>query len=113
MRPEIALALFAPAGDGPGGGMAVFLLQMIAIVAIFYFLIMRPKVQQEKRHRERLTQIKRGDRVVTVGGVIGEVVHIKDSQLTIKSGDARLLVLRERIAEILTPEPAQREETKK
>lgn len=96
------LFLGAPGGEG-GGGMSIFLFQMLAIVAIFYFLIIRPKVQQEKRHRERLEQIKRGDEIVTAGGIIGEVVHIKDSQITVKSGESRFVVQRERIAEVRSP----------
>jgi preprotein translocase subunit YajC len=83
--------------------MSIFLIQMLAILAIFYFLIIRPKVQQEKRHRERLDQIKRGDEVVTAGGVIGEVVHLKDDRLTLKSGESRLIVQRNRIAEVRAP----------
>jgi preprotein translocase subunit YajC len=97
------LFLFAPSGQGSSGsGMMIFLLQMGAIIAIFYFLIIRPKVQQEKKHKERLSQIKRGDRIVTVGGIIGEVVHIKDNELTLKSGESRLQIQRERVADILT-----------
>lgn len=99
-----ALALFAPSGSSPGSGGMIFLFQIAAIMLIFYFLIIRPKVQQEKRHRERLSQIKKGDRVVTAGGVIGEVVHIKDNQITVKSGEARLVVQRERIAEVVGAE---------
>jgi preprotein translocase YajC subunit len=53
--------------------MAIFLFQMLAILGIFYFLIIRPKVQQEKKHRERLNQVKRGDEIVTAGGIVGEV----------------------------------------
>lgn len=100
MKPDV-LFLFAPSGN-TGGGMAVFLVQMLAIFAIFYFLIIRPKVQQEKKHRERLEQIKRGDKIVTSGGIVGEVVHIKDNQLTVKSGESRLVVQRERVADILS-----------
>ncbi len=100
MTPNI-LFLFAPSGQG-GSGMMIFLVQMLAIVGIFYFLIIRPKVQQEKKHKERLSQIKRGDQVVTVGGIIGEVVHIKDNQITLKSGESRLVVQRERVADILS-----------
>ncbi len=100
MTPNI-LFLFAPSGQG-GSGMMIFLVQMLAIVGIFYFLIIRPKVQQEKKHKERLSQIKRGDQIVTVGGIIGEVVHIKDNQITLKSGESRLVVQRERVADILS-----------
>lgn len=82
--------------------MTIFFVQMLAIVAIFYFLIIRPKVQQDKKHREKLATIKRGDRVVTVGGIIGEVVHLKDDQITLKSGESRLVVQRDRVADILS-----------
>lgn len=102
MTPDI-LFLFAPSGQSSGGsGMMIFLLQMLAIVGIFYFLIIRPKMQQEKKHKERLSQIKRGDQIATVGGIIGEVVHIKDNQITLKSGESRLVVQRERVADILS-----------
>jgi preprotein translocase subunit YajC len=97
------LFLFAPSGQSPGGGMTIFLVQMLAILAIFYFLIIRPKVQQEKKHRQRLEQIRRGDEIVTAGGVIGEVVHLKDDRLTIKSGESRLIVQRNRVAEVREP----------
>ncbi|MGD2135173.1 MAG: preprotein translocase subunit YajC [Gemmatimonadales bacterium] len=103
MRPDI-LFLFAPSGQGGGATTMVFLFQMAAIIAIFYFLLIRPKVQQEKRHRERLAQIKRGDKIVTAGGIVGEVLHIKDAQLTVKSGESRLVVQRERVADILGDE---------
>ncbi len=95
------LFLMAPTGEGGGGAMLIFLIQMAAIIAIFYFLIIRPKTQQEKRHRERLQQIKRGDEVLMVGGIIGVVVHVKDDRLTIKSGESRLLVHRDRVSDIL------------
>jgi len=95
------LFLFAPSGQG-GGGMTIFFVQMLAIVAIFYFLIIRPKVQQEKRHKERLSQIKKGDEVLTVGGIIGKVVHMKEEQLTVESGGSRLVIHRDRIADILS-----------
>ena len=83
--------------------MAIFLLQMLLIIAIFYFLIIRPKVKQERQHRERLSQIKRGDEVVTAGGIIAEVVHLKDDKITVKSGESRFVVQRDRIADVRSP----------
>ncbi len=82
--------------------MTIFFVQMLAIVAIFYFLIIRPKMQQEKRHKERLSQIKKGDQVLTVGGIIGKVVHMKEEQLTVESGGSRVVIHRDRIADILS-----------
>lgn len=101
MTPELLFLFFPSEQGGGGGGMTIFFVQMLAIVAIFYFLIIRPKVQQDKKHREKLATIKRGDRVVTVGGIIGEVVHLKDDQITLKSGESRLVVQRDRVADIL------------
>ena len=82
-----------------------------AIFAIFYFLLVRPQQQQRKKHEETLRQIKRGDEVVTAGGIIGEVVNIRqasadavsqDDRITLKSGESRLVVERGRVAKILT-----------
>jgi preprotein translocase subunit YajC len=103
-----SLFLFAPSGQSGSGGLTIFFFQMAAIVAIFYFLIIRPKVQQEKKHRERLGQLKKNDTVVTVGGILGEVVHLKEDQVTIKTGESRIVVQRDRIAEILTDKPDSR-----
>jgi len=97
----------APSGTSGGRGMGIFLFQMAAFIAIIYFILIRPKVQQEKKHRERLSQLRTGDEVITVGGIIGKVVHVKDDRLTLKTGEVRVEVQRDRIAEVLTAkEPA-------
>jgi preprotein translocase subunit YajC len=83
-----------------------------AIGAIFYFVLLRPQQKQKKEHDTMLRALRRGDEVVTAGGVIGEVTYIAqqskdgdpvvslDDRITIKSGDTRLLVERGRIAKI-------------
>ncbi len=96
-------------GGSASGGMSIVFIQMIVIVAIFYFLIIRPKMQQEKRHRARLETIKARDEIVTAGGIMGEVVHVKDDQLTVKSGESRLIIQRDRVAVVRSP--GEREET--
>ena len=94
------LLFFFQGNGGSGPGFSVFLLQMLAFVAIIYFLMIRPKMQQEKKHRQRLSQLRKGDEVVTAGGIVGKVVHLTDTELTIKSDEARLRVARERVAEV-------------
>ena len=98
-----SIVVSAAAGGSPGAGMSLFFIQMLAIVAIFYFLIIRPKMQQEKKHRARLESIKPRDEVVTAGGIVGEVVHVKDDRLTVKSGESRFIVQKERIATVRSP----------
>ena len=98
-----SIALGATSGGSAGGGMSIVFIQMIVIVAIFYFLIIRPKMQQEKKHRARLETIKARDEIVTAGGIMGEVVHVKDDQLTVKSGESRLIIQRDRVAVVRSP----------
>ena len=96
------LPILAMIGSGQqsGGAITVFVLQIAAFIAIFYFILIRPQRQQQKRHDAMLKQIKRGDAVVTSGGVVGEVVHVKDDLVTIKSAESRLVVERRAIARI-------------
>jgi len=60
--------------SGSGGGLTVLLLQMLAIGAVFYFLILRPSGQARKKHAELLSNLKKGDEVMTSGGIFGTKV---------------------------------------
>ena len=105
--------IFAQAA--PAGGvssLAPFLFQIGAIFAIFYFLMIRPQQKQRKAHEASIMAIKKGDQIVTAGGIVGEVVHIKESlkegvpvsalsdHVTIRSGESKLIVTRARIASV-------------
>jgi preprotein translocase subunit YajC len=87
-----------------------------AIFAIFYFILIRPQATQRKKHDEMVRNLKKGDEIVTNGGLVGEVVFIKemggggdakssgmDDRVTIKSGDTRVIIERGRIAKINRP----------
>jgi len=100
VTPTTLFFLFAPSGNAGGRGLGIFLFQMAAFIAIIYFLLIRPKVQQEKKHREALAQLRTGDEIVTMGGLVGKVVHIRDHRITIRTGEAKVVVQRDRIAEI-------------
>lgn len=92
----------------PGGQTLVAPLLMYGgIFAIFYFLLIRPQQQQRKKHELAILDLKKGDRIVTAGGLIGEVQHIKsgttaspEDEITIKSGESRLIIERGRVAKI-------------
>lgn len=96
------------AQTGSGGGLSVLLLQMAAIGLVFYFLILRPSSQARKKHAELLTNLKKGDEVMTSGGLIGRVKDIKEvesdgtkeSRVTIESGTSTVVVERSRIVRI-------------
>lgn len=81
----------------------IFLLQLVAIGFIFYFLLIRPQRKEQERHRKMIQELKKGDEVVTNGGIIGTVVHTQEDRLTIKTADdTRLVVQRGRIAQVLS-----------
>jgi preprotein translocase subunit YajC len=69
---------YAQAAGGLGGNDILQFVPFIAMLAIFYFLLFRPQQQKAKLHREMIMNIKRGDRVVTAGGLVGRVVRVKD-----------------------------------
>jgi preprotein translocase subunit YajC len=88
-----------------------------AIFAIFYFILIRPQAAQRKQHDELVRNLKKGDEIVTAGGLVGEVLFIKErggddkasgleDRITIKSGETRVIVERGKIARINRPASA-------
>jgi len=107
----IALLLAQASAPGAGLGMTQLVVQFGLIIAIIYFIMIRPQQRQRRKHEELLNALKKGDEVVTAGGIVGEVIHIRemgtdgaktkaDDRVTIKSGESRLIVERGRIARI-------------
>ncbi len=93
------IAVFAPSQQGSGGSAMGTLIMLGAFVGIFYFLLIRPQRQQQKRHTEMVQGLRRGDEVATVGGIIGKIIHIKENEITIKTAeDTRLVVERDKVA---------------
>ncbi len=106
LLPYAALAQILPASTNPLYAQ-LFMYGMFAL--IFWFVLWRPQQKQKSDHAALLAAIKKDDEIVTAGGIIGTVVHIKqvksdtvsgDDRVTIKSGEARLVVARGRITGI-------------
>jgi preprotein translocase subunit YajC len=114
------LNLFAQTtAAAPTGGSALpaFLFQIAAIFGIFYFLMIRPQQKQRKAHQALILAMKKGDQVVTAGGIVGEVMHIKENgaagtgpslndHVTIKTGESKLIIVRNRISSVAGSEEA-------
>lgn len=93
--------------DGLGG-----LLPLVLIFVVFYFLLIRPQQKKAKEHRETLANLRRGDKVVTNGGLIGTITRVpNDTELIVEIADGvKVKVLRGMIAESLSksdPAPAK------
>ena len=74
---DFLYALTAPEGQG-GGGFAAFL-PFILIMVVIYFLMIRPQSKRQKEKRKMMENIKKGDRVITIGGIHGSVAGIKNN----------------------------------
>lgn len=98
----------AAQGQGSRAGL-VMMIYFVAFIAIMWFLIIRPQRRMQKRHEEMVTQLKKGDEVVTEGGIIGSVVHLADDRLTIKTAEnTRVVVARGKISRVMGLEPEKR-----
>lgn len=92
------------AGGAPTGDMLTSFLPLILIFVVFYFLLIRPQQKRMKQHKEMLGALRRGDRVVTSGGIIGTVNKIvSDTEVVLEIADnVKVRVVRATIQEIMT-----------
>ncbi len=99
MIPSLLPSNFMAPGDGAGNP-AGSVVMILGFVAIFYFILIRPQQKQRKQHQEMVKNLKKGDNVVTAGGIIGTVIYLTDDRVTVKSGETRLEVERSKIGQV-------------
>lgn len=89
-------------GTAAGPSFLIQLIPFVAIIAIMYFLIIRPQQQRMKKHQAMIAGVKRGDVVVTSGGIIGKVVKVMDNdEVEVEiAKDVRIKVIKSTIADI-------------
>lgn len=93
----ISPAFAQSAGGAPGFGFEQ-MLPLVLVFAIFYFLLIRPQQKRAKEHKAMLSGIKRGDRIVTGGGIVGTVTKTVDNELTVEIAEnLRVKVTRETV----------------
>jgi len=102
---------YAQAPGGGGGDILVSLLPIILIFVVFYFLLIRPQQKKVKQHRAMIEAVRRGDRIVTSGGIIGTITKvISDGEVEVEIAQGtRVRVIRHTISEVLDKsDPATR-----
>ena len=78
------------------------LLPIVALFAIFYFLIIRPQQKQAKAHRDMVANLKKGDKIVTNGGLMVEVVKVEETYFLVKNNDgSEMKLVKEFVAKLL------------
>jgi len=98
--------LLAAAGAGAAGEPPAFLtwLPIIGMVVIFWFLIIRPQMKRQKEHQERVGGLKKGDQVVTQGGLVGKVIKVDDTYVEVElAKDVRVKAVKQTIADLIEP----------
>jgi preprotein translocase subunit YajC len=84
-----------------GGFDFMSMMPLAMIFVIFYFLLLRPQQKKMKQHQEMLGNIKKGDRVVTTGGLIGTVENVEDAELSLEVAEnVKVNVVKSMIAEV-------------
>ena len=113
-----AFAQTAPAAtaaaDSPLGSMGGMIFPLLMVAAL-YFVVLRPQMKRQKEHKAMIEAVQKGDEIVTAGGIVGEVVHIKegtdkdgqpaktlDDRITIRTGESKVVVERGRIAKVVS-----------
>jgi preprotein translocase subunit YajC len=98
----------APSQGGEGGGLLASLPFLLLMFLVMYFLVIRPQRRQADQHRKFLQALAKGDEVVTSGGIVGKVVGLADTQVTLEiAGNVKIKVLKGHIHKL----PPERPET--
>jgi len=116
---------YAQAAGGPGGFDLVSLAPLVLIFVVFYFLLIRPQQKKMKAHKAMVAAVRRGDRVVTAGGIVGTVSKVlSDTELQVEIAEGvRVRVIRSTVTDVLAKteaadeagaddEPAERDSRK-
>jgi preprotein translocase subunit YajC len=95
-------------GQGSGGSPMSLIFMIIAIFAVMYFLMIRPQQRQKKQHQDLLSNLSKGDKVITIGGIHGTVTGIKGDTVIVKIADnVKVEVNRSSISKVVSSKSAR------
>ncbi len=112
---NMALLMGAPAGAGSasGGSMTTSLVTFALVIGIFYFLIIRPQNKKQKQTQAMINAMKKGDKVVTIGGIRGTVQSVKDETVIVKvDDDTKLEFNKSAVSTVLNAETEKKDQKK-
>lgn len=96
------ITLLAAGAGGPPDW--VGFLPIVGMVVIFWFFIIRPQMRQQKEHREKIAELRKGDRVVTAGGILGTITKLDDDHVTLEIAQGvKVKVVRSTISDTVAP----------
>jgi len=94
----------APADGGGAAGIVIGILPWVAIFVIFYFLMIRPQQQRVKQHQAAIAAVKKGDEIVTAGGIRGKVTKVSDDEAEVEIAQGvRVRVVKSTLSDVVKP----------
>ena len=107
----LSLLMGMSPGGAEGANPIMSFLPLIAIIAIFYFLILRPQSKKQKDTQKMLAALKKGDRVITIGGIHGVISNVKETTVIVKVDDnVKLEFSRSAISNVSSQAKEEKEE---
>lgn len=107
---EVMMTIFAQSNDKGGNPYAMFIL-LGGMIVLMYLFMLRPQSKQRKEHQQMLDTLKKGDKVVTIGGIYGVVTNVKDKIVTVKIAEnVKIEMLRSGIAQVVSSKDEVKEE---
>jgi preprotein translocase subunit YajC len=98
----ILFAFSNPSGGEGGGSSIMMFIPIIAIFIIFYLILIRPQQKKQKEHQKMISELGRGDKVVTNGGIYGSVVDVKEHMIVLKiSDDIKIELVKNAVATVI------------
>ena len=84
------MPLFYTAADAGVAGMGSLLIPLVVMVALMYFMMIRPENKRKKQAEEMRSSLKKGDQITTIGGIVGKIVQVTDDNIIIETSDDRV-----------------------
>ena len=106
---------FLEATAPAGGSMGSSIIMIVAMLGIFYFMLIRPENKRKKEAEQTRNSVKAGDEITTIGGIVGKVVNVKDDKIVIETGadQVRIELMKWAISSNETAVAAAKEEARK
>ena len=77
---------FLTSTAAPAGGMTSSIIMIVAMLAVFYFMLIRPENKRKKEAEQMRSSVKTGDKITTIGGIVGVVVNVKEDKIVLETG---------------------------
>ena len=108
--PSPISSLLLAAAPAPSGGASFFIqtIPLVLVFVIFYFLMIRPQTRRMKEHQAQIAAVKKGDRVVTGGGLIGKVTKVTDTEVEVELAQGiRVMAVKSTLTQVVDPKSAK------